>query len=118
MAQGHIAKYNCQQLSDYLLSNGIREEVAEAFQANVINGDAFFSLLEDDLKELLPVIGDRILIKKLLNKLHEVYVAIIYTCCGYCIERFGIGVVARHCMPALCAGQADTGIIHNRPGAA
>lgn len=74
MAQpADVAKYDCQQLSDYLLSSGIREEATGAFQANMINGDAFFSLLEDELKELLPVIGDRILIRNLLKKLREVY---------------------------------------------
>jgi len=67
-----IAEYDCQQLSDYLLSSGIREECAAAFTDNMINGEAFFSLSEEDLKELLPVIGDRILIRKLLKKLSEV----------------------------------------------
>ena len=72
MGKEDVEKYDCQQLSDYLLSSGIREEVTEAFQANLINGEAFLELSEEDLKELLPVIGDRILIRKLLKKLHEV----------------------------------------------
>lgn len=35
-------KENCQQLSD-------REEAIEAFQANLINGEAFLYLSEEDL---------------------------------------------------------------------
>ena len=86
MAQADVAKYGCQELLDYLLSSGKRQEVAEAFQANMINGDAFLSLSEDDLKELLPVIGNRSLVRKLLKKLREVYKAIIIyyvTCTVY-----------------------------------
>lgn len=60
-----VEKYDCQRLFEYLL-------VAEAFQANLINGEAFLELSEEDLKELLPVIGDRILVRKPLKKLHEV----------------------------------------------
>ena len=72
MAEQNVAKYDCQELSHYLLSNGMRQEIGEVFQANMINGDAFFSLSEEDLKELLPVIGDRALVRKLLKKLREV----------------------------------------------
>ena len=76
MGKDDVEKYDCQQLSDYLLSSGIREEVAKAFQANLINGEAFLYLSED-LKELLPVIGNRILIRKLLKKLHEVIINVL-----------------------------------------
>ena len=76
MGKDNVENYDCQQLSDYLLSSGIREEVTEAFQAN-INREAFLYLSEEDLKELLPVIGNRILIRKLLKKLHEVVINVL-----------------------------------------
>ena len=72
MGKEDVEKYDFQQLLYYLLSRGIREEVTEIFQANLINGEAFLYLSEEDLKELLPIIGDRILIRNLLKKLHEV----------------------------------------------
>ena len=75
--EGDVKKYGCQCLSDYLLFRGIQEEVMEAFQANLINGEAFLDLSQEDLKELLPVIRDRILIRKLLKKLHEVIINVL-----------------------------------------
>ena len=71
MAEQNVAKYDCQELSHYLLFNGMRQEIGEVFQANMINSDTF-SLSEEDLKELLPVIRDRALVRKLLKKLREV----------------------------------------------
>ena len=88
MAQADVAKYDRQELSDYLLSSGIRQEVAEVFQANMINGNAFLSLSEDDLKELLPVIGNRSLVRKLLKKLRKVYNAIIIYYVTYTVRGF------------------------------
>ena len=73
MAYVNIEDFSHQQLADYLATSaGIRSEAVSEFQANLINGDAFLSMSEDDLKDLLPVIGDRIQIRNLLKKLREV----------------------------------------------
>ena len=55
-----VAQYDYQQLADYLRGKGMRTEVAKSFEDNLIDGEAFVSMTEDDLKELVPVIGDRI----------------------------------------------------------
>ena len=69
-----VERYDFQHLSDYLLSSRNQEEVTETFQGNLINGEPFLYLSEEDPEELLPVIRDRILIRKLLKKLHEVVI--------------------------------------------
>jgi len=73
MAYANIEDFSHQQLADYLATSvGIRSEAVSAFQTNLINGVTFLSMSEDDIKDLLPVIGDRILIRNLLKKLREV----------------------------------------------
>ena len=53
-------KLSCEEFSDFLEEQGAHGDVIAAFHRNRINGEAFLNLSEDDLKELLPVIGDRV----------------------------------------------------------
>ena len=46
---------------------GFHEDVVLAFAANRICGQTFIEMTDEDIKELLPVIGDRIRIRKLLK---------------------------------------------------
>lgn len=58
---------NCEELSEVLESQGVHGDIVAAFSNNRISGEAFLNLTEDDLKELLPIIGDRIYIRGLLQ---------------------------------------------------
>lgn len=60
MANMHTADLCC-----LLEEAGVHEDVTRSFTKNRINGMGFLSLTEDDLKELVPVIGDRISVRKL-----------------------------------------------------
>ena len=62
---------SCDDLSEYLEVQGAHEDILRALVNNRINGPAFLSLTEDDLKELLPMIGDRIYIREILRKARE-----------------------------------------------
>ena len=62
-----IKDLNVDDFGEFLLENGVHEEVALLFISNRISGSIFLRLSKDDLKELIPTIGDRILVKGLLK---------------------------------------------------
>lgn len=63
----NIGELNCVDFSDFLVKEGFHEDVVSAFTANRICGQTFIEMTDEDIKELLPVIGDRIRIRKLLK---------------------------------------------------
>ena len=52
-------------LCRHLEEAGVHEDVTRSFTQNRIDGLGFLSLTEDDLKELIPVVGDRISVRKI-----------------------------------------------------
>jgi len=63
-----MEKLDAREFADFLLERGVHEDAAAAFLSNRISGENFLSISEDDLKDLLPVIGDRITIRKILQE--------------------------------------------------
>ena len=63
-----INSMECKEFSDYLLAKGLHEDVVSKIVGNRINGQFFISLSEDEVKELAPVIGDRICLRKILDE--------------------------------------------------
>ena len=62
---------DCTGFSEFLVREGFHDDIVLAFSSNRVYGHTFVQLTEDDLKELLPVIGDRVRIRKLLNEIHS-----------------------------------------------
>ena len=62
---------NCEEFSEFLEEQGAHEDIIASFSSNRISGEAFLNLSEDDLKELLPVIGDRVYIRNLLRNARD-----------------------------------------------
>lgn len=60
----------------------VHQEVASLFVSNRILGSVFLKLTEDELKELIPTIGDRVLVKELLKNVSQVKItcAILSNC--------------------------------------
>ena len=56
-------------MEDYLLKKGITIEVASNFKKNLVTGEAFLKLTEEDLKELVGLIGVRTKIRDILKVL-------------------------------------------------
>ena len=54
-------------LHDVLVKEGFHEDVVSAFAANRICGQTFIEMTDEDIQELLPVVGDRIQVRKLLK---------------------------------------------------
>ena len=64
----NVRDLTCSEFSEYLTREGVHEEVIETFLRNRICGKTFCDLNEEDLKELLPVVGDRVRIRRLLKE--------------------------------------------------
>ena len=58
------------EFEEYLATKGFSEDVVRNFGRNRVTGAAFLLLTEDDLRELVPLIGERTSIRELLN--HQV----------------------------------------------
>ena len=56
---------------DYL-EKGFHSDIVMSFHRNRMSGATFLELSEDDLKDLVPVIGDRVTVRRLLVELREV----------------------------------------------
>lgn len=63
-----LSNYDVDELSDFLLDEGVAIDTAKEFERNKIGGKAFLNLTEEDLKELVPLIGLRASIRDILKK--------------------------------------------------
>ena len=63
---------NCEDFGHFLEAKGVYEDVVSTFVNNRICGRTFLTLTEDDLKELVPIIGDRVYIRELLQRERKV----------------------------------------------
>ena len=72
MSENPVSEMTCNEFTDFLMKEGFHEDVISSFSSNRICGATFCSLTEEDLKELLPVIGDRARVRRLLLDVKEV----------------------------------------------
>lgn len=62
-----IGTLDCVQLIQCLLSNGFSADIAENFAINGIDGETFFEMSEEHMKEVAPRIADRIKLMKFVS---------------------------------------------------
>jgi len=62
----------CEELGEFLQLSGLQDDIVSSVMQHKVSGETFLELTEGDLKELIPNIGDRITIRKLLRALREV----------------------------------------------
>ena len=67
MAEKDLPGFDAAELGDFLLEEGVSTDVVSNFEKNLITGKAFLELTEDDLKELVPIIGLRTQIRGILK---------------------------------------------------
>lgn len=72
MAESCISQLSIEDFAEYLLDRGFDLSVVNSFEENRISGDAFLQLTDDDLKELVPLIGVRVNVRKLLQSARQV----------------------------------------------
>lgn len=63
-----VEEFDVEELCEFLSSSGdVSEDAVEKFRSNRISGLTFFELDEADLKELIPCLGDRKVIQRILK---------------------------------------------------
>lgn len=76
MTMERLEDFSCDLLAEFLEEKGLHQDIISAIIRNRISGPVFLALSEEDIKELLPVIGDRVSLRKVLMDAHKV----IYHC--------------------------------------
>jgi len=66
-----VQTMTCEQLNDYLIDKGMHSDVSTIIMANRIDGELFMGMDEDDLKEIVPVLGDRMRLRKIMNTIER-----------------------------------------------
>ncbi len=67
-----LAEFTVDQLVEYLENKDVSDDVLRNFQRNRVTGAAFLRLMEDDLRELVPLIGERTDVRELLKQSKQV----------------------------------------------
>ena len=70
--------WDCEEFSDYLREKGVHCDLIESIVANRIDSGLFINLSESDLKELAPMIGYRICLRKILEEAQKVGILTYY----------------------------------------
>ena len=65
---GHLlSSSSIEEVKEYLLDNGIDDEIADNFRRNKVDGSALVKLTEEDVKELVPLVGVRPAVREILQ---------------------------------------------------
>ena len=67
-----LDSWNCEEFAEYLHKRGVHDDLIQAIVNNRIDSGLFLNLTEDDLKDLAPVIGDRVCLRKILEEARKV----------------------------------------------
>ena len=59
-------------VAEFLVSKGVRHVLAAEFRRNLVSGAVFLKLTEEDLKELAPLIGERVQLREILKQCRAV----------------------------------------------
>lgn len=62
-----LQNFSVRELVSFLEDQNVPPNVLDNFEENCVNGEAFLTLEEEDLKELVPLIGERTLVRKILR---------------------------------------------------
>ena len=62
-----IEPLDCQKLGELLIVKGVHEDVVSRFVTNRVDGSTFLKLSEDDIKELIPTIGDHVIVREMVK---------------------------------------------------
>ena len=65
----YVIKMSRKELCDYLDGKGLDPKAVDTVRQNRLSRARFLELSKEHLKELLPVVGDRISVSKLLESL-------------------------------------------------
>jgi len=64
--------WDFESFADYLCRKGVRKDLVKATISNRVSSELFLSLMEEDLREPAPVIGDRVCLRNILEEVRKV----------------------------------------------
>ena len=64
-----MATYSVEELSEFLMSKELDDDIVETLSRNKIGGKEFIALTGDLLREMFPIIGERLKVKELIGGL-------------------------------------------------
>lgn len=59
-------------LGQYLTEQGLHEDAVATIVDNRISGELFMDLTGEDLKDMFPIVGDRMSVHKILQNIQQV----------------------------------------------
>ena len=77
MDRGTFASLSVEELKAFLLEEGICSEIVSNFVTNRVSGSAFLKLTEEDLRDLVPIIGVRTEIRDILSRVCQVIYGVV-----------------------------------------
>ena len=66
-----FSEFSVEEVVEYLEDKDVGAEVLDNFKTNLVNGEAFMILEEEDLKELAPLIGERTILRQILRTIKK-----------------------------------------------
>lgn len=67
-----FADFTVEDVEEYLEDKGISDDIVRNFRRNLVTGAAFLRLTEEDLRELVPLVGERTILRELLKQNKQV----------------------------------------------
>ena len=76
--------FTAEEMAQFLANHRVSETVKDNIVSNKVSGSVFMKLTEDDIRELAPTIGQRVILRDIRNKdkVHIRAVIIIYDHAG------------------------------------
>ena len=68
-----FSTFTAEEMAQFLANHGVSETVKDNIVSNKVSGSVFMKLTEDDIRELAPTIGQRVILRDIRNK-DKVYV--------------------------------------------
>ena len=60
--------YSVEELSKFLLFRELDVDIVDTLSKNKIGGEEFMALTDDLLREMFPVVGERVKVRKLIDE--------------------------------------------------
>lgn len=78
-----------EELASFLRDNSVSEEAIALFRDNKVSGQALLLVDDGELKELMPTIGDRAIVRNLLSKIKKVTGLLCHSVTHYFSVAYG-----------------------------
>lgn len=63
-----IESTQIEEFCEFMRGKNVSEEVIEAIESNKITKELFFQMNESDVKEIAPLLADRLIIRKMMEE--------------------------------------------------